>query len=162
MTVTVPIVTTLQQPPVIKTELAAPPVIKTVLEVGQGPAGPPGIPGVGGSAFQLIASVPLSSYMVIAVNGIGQAIYADPTNASHGILQIGISLNSVIAGDLITIARNELLTHLGWNFNVGPIFIGLGGQLVQTLHPSSVFVKAIGWALSPTQILVNPQPSIYF
>lgn len=152
MSITPPIVTTLVQPA----------VLKTTLEVGQGPAGPPGIPGVGGSAFQLTASVPLSSYMVIAVNSSGEAIYANPTNASHGLLQIGISLNSAIAGDPITIARSELVTHSGWTFTPGPVFLGLGGQLVQSVHPSSVFVKVIGWALSATQILVNPQPAIYF
>lgn len=156
------IITTLIQPAVIKTTLVPPGNIATTLVVGQGPAGPPGVPGVGGSALQLVATVPLSSYMAIAVDANGQAIYANPLVAAHGILQLGIGLNSAAAGDLITIARNELVTHLGWTFTPGPVFLGLTGQLVQVIPPSAIFVKVIGWAISQTQILVNPQPPIYF
>lgn len=135
---------------------------------GIGPQGPRGLPGTqgppgigGGSTLMLTSAAPLAAYRALAVDAAGKAIYADAATLSHGLIHLGIGLTTVLADELVGVATNEVVDNPAWSFDVGPVLLGLNGVLVQELPVSAVFSKVVGWALSPTRLLVHQQSAIY-
>ena len=49
----------------------------------------------------------------------------------------------------------------GWAGVPGPVFLGLAGQLTQSLPPGALFSQVIGQAVSPTRVLIDVQPFIH-
>ena len=133
-----------------------------VLEVAaQGPRGPQGIPGpVGGATTVMVGAVPISGHTAVALDSGGLLIYADCTNLAHlGAVQ-GVIANAYGAGDLAVVQTDFDLTHAGWAFATGPVFVGATGALVQTLPMGAVFAQVVGYALAPTRIRIDVQPPI--
>lgn len=71
----------------------------------------------------------------------------------------GITLNAASIGDTILVVRDGIITELTWNWIPDqPIFISTNGVLTQT--PPSLPIRRVGWAMSATQINLDPQPTI--
>lgn len=71
----------------------------------------------------------------------------------------GVSRMATIIGDPIDVVRVGLMEESGWNWTVNqPIFISHQGVLTQTPVPG--VIRRIGWAISPTQINLDPYPII--
>lgn len=126
-----------------------------------GPRGPQGAPGpAGGTAVVTVGATPLSGHTAVAMDAGGLLIYADCTNQTHiGAVQ-GVIANAYGAGDPAVVQTDFDLTHAGWAFATGPVFVGAAGALVQTLPVGAVFAQVVGYALAPTRIRVDVQPPI--
>ena len=133
-----------------------------LVELGeQGPRGIQGIPGpAGGATLVTVGAAPVSGHTAVAMDADGLLIYADCTNPAHiGAVQ-GVIANAYGAGDLAVVQTDFDLTHAGWAFATGPVFVGATGALVQTLPMGAVFAQVVGYALAPTRIRIDVQPPI--
>ena len=136
-------------------------VVQIVEVAEQGPRGIQGIPGpAGGATFVTVGAAPVSGHTAVALGADGLLIYADCTNPAHiGAVQ-GVIANAYGAGDLAVVQTDFDLTHAGWTFATGPVFVGATGALVQTLPMGAVFAQVVGYALAPTRIRIDVQPPI--
>lgn len=136
-------------------------VVQIVKVAEQGPRGIQGIPGpAGGATFVTVGAAPVSGHTAVALGADGLLIYADCTNPAHiGAVQ-GVIANAYGAGDLAVVQTDFDLTHAGWTFATGPVFVGATGALVQTLPMGAVFAQVVGYALAPTRIRIDVQPPI--
>ena len=127
----------------------------------QGPRGPQGIPGpAGGATTVMVGAAPISGHTAVALDSGGLLVYADCTNPAHiGAVQ-GVVGNAYSPGDLAVVQTDFDLTHAGWTFATGPVFVGATGALVQTLPPGAIFAQVVGYALAPTRIRIDVQPPI--
>lgn len=126
-----------------------------------GPRGIQGIPGpAGGATVVTVGADPLSGHTAVALDPSGLLIYADCTNPAHiGAVQ-GVIANAYGAGDPAVVQTSFDLSHAGWAFATGPVFVGAAGALVQALPVGAVFAQVIGYALAPTRIRIDVQPPI--
>ena len=136
-------------------------VVQIVEVAEQGPRGIQGIPGpAGGTTLVTVGAAPVSGHTAVALGADGLLIYADCTNPAHiGAVQ-GVIANAYGAGDLAVVQTDFDLTHAGWTFATGPVFVGATGALVQTLPMGAVFAQVVGYALAPTRIRIDVQPPI--
>ena len=133
-----------------------------VLEAAaQGPRGPQGIPGpVGGATTVMVGAAPISGHTAVALDPGGLLIYADCTNLANLGAVLGVVANAYSPGDLAVVQTDFDLTHAGWAFATGPVFVGATGALVQTLPMGAVCAQVVGYALAPTRIRIDVQPPI--
>lgn len=128
----------------------------------QGPPGPPGPAGApGGALLQITAAVDLGGHLAVAYDASGRLVLASADNAGHALRVAGITTGAAVASAAATVQRNDVLEHAGWAWTPGaPVFLGLAGQLVQSVPPGAVFAQVLGHALTPTRLLINLQPSV--
>ena len=138
-----------------------PPSSSVVVRGVPGPRGIQGIPGpAGGATIVTVGATPLSGHTAVAMDADGLLIYADCTNPTHiGAVQ-GVIANAYGAGDPAVVQTDFDLSHAGWAFATGPVFVGASGALVQALPVGAVFAQVIGYALAPTRIRIDVQPPI--
>lgn len=136
-------------------------VIEIVEVAEQGPRGVQGIPGpAGGATVITVGASPISGHSAVAIGADGTLVYADCTNPAHlGAVQ-GVVGNAYSPGDLAVVQTDFDLVHSGWSFSPGPVLVGAGGALVQSLPPGALFAQVVAYALSPTRIRIDPQPPI--
>ena len=125
-----------------------------------GPPGPPGPPGPKGNAQLVPVAQPISGHSVVAVDASGQLVPADCTNASHCGAVLGVVDRAYSLGESADVKTGFPLPHAGWAWMPGPVFLGLAGQLTQSLPPGALFSQVIGQAVSPTRVLIDVQPFI--
>lgn len=136
-------------------------VVDVVAVAEQGPRGIQGVPGpAGGATLVTVGTVPVSGHAAVALDPAGLLVYADCTNSAHLGAVLGVVANAYSPGDQAEVKTGFDLSHAGWAFAAGPVFVGVGGALVQTLPPGAVFAQVIGYALAPTRIRVDVQPAI--
>lgn len=136
-------------------------VIQIVEVAEQGPRGIQGIPGpAGGATVVTVGATPLSGHTAVALGADGLLIYADCTNPAHLGAVLGVVANAYGAGDSAVVQTDFDLVHSGWSFSPGPVLVGAGGALVQSLPPGALFAQVVAYALSPTRIRIDPQPPI--
>jgi len=63
-------------------------------------------------------------------------------------------------GDDAVVQTGFVLEHSGWSWALGPVLVGLAGQLAQALPPGALFSQVIGEALSATRVLIDINPPI--
>ena len=133
--------------------------IVSVLTVGQGPAGRPGTPGGAGADYTAAAA--LSGHQAVALDAAGQAVYASADNPAHALRVAGITLGAAALGDSIAVQSSGLVEHSGWAFTPdAPVYVGVGGALVQSVPGTAIYAQVIGKALSATRLLVGLQPPV--
>lgn len=90
--------------------------------------------------------------------------YADATDLSHISRAIGITTGAVMAGAAVKVVMLGEMNEVSWTWTVpGLIFLGTNGLLTQTVpvFPSADFQAGLGYAVSPTRMYVDRQPSIH-
>jgi len=82
------------------------------------------------------------------------------TNTAQSLPQYaGVTLVSYTDGQSMKVVRSGLITEGSWSWTPdNPVFIGVNGVLTQT--PSALPMRRIGWAISGTQINLDPFPII--
>lgn len=123
-----------------------------------GPAGPPG----GGGSSVIVtgtAGVALSGHRAVVRQPDGSFVYADNTNPAHLALPIGITNGAAAAGDPVQVVMVGELTEPSWSWTPGPVFLGAGGALTQTV-PSAGFLAQLAAATAATAIYVDRSPSV--
>ncbi len=145
-------------PPSASTLEVVSPILLSLVNTGI--QGPPGL--AAGALAQVPASVALSGHQVIAVNALGEAVYASADDPAQVGKVLGISTSAAIAGALLPVQSKDVLEFAGWSWVPDSVvMLGLNGALVSTLPPGAVFLQVVGRALSATRILVGVQPPIY-
>lgn len=123
--------------------------------------GPTGAPGAAGdSSKSYVAAVSMSGHVAVILNELGQIEPAECRQISHALNIVGITTNAVSALSSTAVTIFGGVTNIGWNFSVGPVYLGLNGQLTQLLPTERVFTKILGFATSQTIINVAIQPAI--
>lgn len=120
-----------------------------------------GPPGPAGGATLVKTATPISGHAVVSLDANGELIYADCTDAAYIGTVLGVTEHAYAQGDDAEVKTAFTLTHAGWSFTPGPVLVGAGGALVQTLPPDAAFAQVIGTALSATVLHINPQPPIF-
>lgn len=110
-----------------------------------------------------IAAVPIAAGAVVALDAAGQAVPADCSVLAHAESIVGVSVAAADAGATVKVRTHELHENSAWQLLPGePVFAGAAGAAVLNVPPSAVFARRVGVALSPTRLLVQLQPPLYF
>lgn len=73
----------------------------------------------------------------------------------------GVTKMAIPMGDPVDVVRTGLMTENGWNWTPNaPIFISANGVITQTVPSVGNPIRRIGWAISSTQINLDPYPII--
>ena len=119
----------------------------------QGPPGPPGP--AGANAVVVVGGAPISGHSVVALDASGYLVCADCTNAAHLGAVLGVVADAYAAGAQAVVQTDFELSHTGWTFAPGPVFVGEAGLLTQSVPAGAVFTQVVGFALSPTRLRVS-------
>lgn len=139
------ITTVIEQPAQITTALQFSSPISTTLVNGQGPSGPPGVQGQPGSAVQSgSAGASLNGHRALAWASAGTLVHASCDNIDHILAVSGVTEVSAVPGEEFQFRSSGTIEFSGWNWQPGPVLVGLNGQLVQVVPPGAVFVQAVG------------------
>lgn len=73
----------------------------------------------------------------------------------------GVTRMATIVGDPINVVRSGLITEPAWTWTPdAPVFIAADGVLTQTQPAAGNPVRRIGWAISATELNLDPYPII--
>lgn len=132
----------------------------------QGPEGPVGPPGpAGGNVIALPAATALGGHRVVRSVGDGMCGYASADNPLHGDDVLGVTLGAVVAGANTNVQVAGEIVEPSWTWTPQePVFLGANGLLTQTppTDPTAAFVLVIGFAASPTRLMLRIEAPIYF
>lgn len=96
----------------------------------------------------------LNAYRAVGYDGMHTQPDVDGLSNYAGVTRMATPI-----GDPVNVVRSGLMTESGWNWTTNqPIFISTNGVITQTV-PIGV-IRRIGWAVSPTQINLDPYPII--
>lgn len=133
------------------------PVTQVIVTEKQGPPGPPG---PAGDASTLSAATTLSGHRVLAVNGDGQAIYAQHTDATALAVQ-GLSAQSGVAGDELVILKSGAMTWPAGGLTTGqPLFLTTDGHMSHT-PPTSGWIRQMAVAVDADTISIDIGPAYW-
>lgn len=125
----------------------APPDVITL-----GIQGPPGA----SAALTVVAAQALGGHKAVIANGDGSVSYADAATAAHIGHVVGVTLGAASASAPIDVRDEGRIDEPSWNWNPAlPLYLGLNGQLTQTLPNTAAFLQIIGVVLAPTSIVVQ-------
>lgn len=129
--------------------------VELVELVTQGPAGPPG------NVAHYAAAATVQGHKAVSVAADGRLVLADAMTPLHLGTVAGVSTNAAMAGEDVAVRTGDLIEHPGWSFAPdAPVFVGAAGALVQAAPPGAAWLQVLGWARSPTTLLVALQPPI--
>lgn len=85
----------------------------------------------------------------------GDLIYADNTVPGDGNRVLGITVGAASAGSSALVQTEGLMEESSWSWTPdAPIYLSTTGLLTQTV-PTSGFVLILGFATSPTQMMIE-------
>lgn len=136
-------------------------VTQVVAVAMQGPPGIQGPPGpAGGAATVTVGASPISGHSAVAIDASGLLVPADVSLSTHRGAILGVVASAYSPGDEAVVQTGYLLEHGGWSWALGPVFVGTAGALTQAPPGNALFAQVIGYAVSPTRIVVDVQPPI--
>lgn len=105
---------------------------------------------------QITALEIINAYRAVGYDGLMTQPDADSLANYAGVTPMSIPI-----GDPVNVVRFGLMTESGWTWTTNaPIFISTNGMLTQTVPSAGNPIRRIGWAISPTQINLDPYPII--
>ena len=105
---------------------------------------------------RIIALEPVGAYRAVGYDG----MYTQPDIDSLATYA-GVTRMATVTGDPINVVRSGLITEGAWNWTPNaPIFIAANGVLTQTQPTAGNPVRRIGWAISATELNLDPYPII--
>lgn len=133
-------------------------VIEEGLQGKPGPRGPTGPPG--GTVIIQTAVVAISGHRVVRAV-VGGVDYATNADAQHADAILGVTVNAADSGEEIRIQASGEITDPSWSFEIGPVFVGAGGLLVQPVPSGAAFIRQIAQAIAPDRLLILNRPPIF-
>lgn len=122
----------------------------------QGPPGPRGPVGPsGGSTFPRTAVRPLSGHRWVYEVDAERVDYASCDDLTSFSMTLGLTLNAAPAGGDTNVTRRDQVSHEGWAWRRGAVFLGLDGQLTQQLPPEAKFSLVVGFSPEPTVLFID-------
>jgi len=102
-----------------------------------------------------IAGENISALKVVRVGDSGNVFTANNINTSSAHKIVGVSVNSAILNETLTVRHTGTLTDVVWNWIIGsPIFFDNNGILTQT-PPSSGFLQQVAIPKTTTTIILK-------
>lgn len=133
--------------------------VETYYAVGGGVQGPPGIPGASTQFEYHPAGQTLGGGRAVTLDPSGNLVYPDTTSANSFVL--GLTTGSVVLGALGEVQITGTYQEPSWAWTVGlPVFVSIDGVLTQT-PPTSGQTLIVGWAATPTKIVIDKQTPIF-
>lgn len=132
----------------------------------QGRPGEKGEPGDGATPTR-IADTALSGHRIVRATGAETCGYASVADAAHADDVLGMTIGAAMAGHMATIIDGTSITEPSWAWTpLEPLFLGFDGLLTQTPptadDSAAQFVLPVGFAQSPTTIMVRIGTAIYY
>jgi hypothetical protein len=104
------------------------------------------------------AASDIGGHICVVSNTSGLATPASTTSKSP---VVGITSGSVAHGAYATLITSGIFTEPSWTWvSDNPLFVGAGGVLTQT-PPSTGYMHVVGYAVSPTTMVVSIQQPIH-
>lgn len=124
------------------------------LEVGTSSGGGQTGTSTGTLDVAIVAAEVLNAYSAVGYDGL------KTTNTVVSLSNYaGVSRYALTNGEAASVVRSGLLTDGNWNWTPdSPVFISDVGMLTQTAPTGAV--RRIGWAVSSTQLNLDPYPII--
>lgn len=98
----------------------------------------------------------INAYRAVGYDGLMTQMDANSLSNYAGVTPMAIPI-----GDPVNVVRSGLMTEGGWAWTPNaPIFISANGVLTQTVPSAGNPIRRIGWAISATQINLDPYPII--
>ena len=98
----------------------------------------------------------VGAYRAIGYNGLYTQPTVDSLSGYAGVTKVAVS-----SGNTANVVRAGLMTEGGWSWTPNaPVFIGADGVLTQTPPTFGNPVRRIAWAISATQLNLDPYPII--
>lgn len=131
-------------------------VVETTVRVEgvPGPRGPLGPAGPSAGGLVLTAAGALGGHRLVVAEGAGLAGYADSGNPAHVGKLLGMTAGAAADGAPVTIIQVGEIVEPSWNWNPGPVYLGISGVPTQT-RPSSGFLQEIGVATGATRLVMD-------
>ena len=108
------------------------------------------------------AGASISGHKVVRSLFGNKVIHADKNTLSDAVNILGISTNSAIVSDPVSVVTSGKIEEVTWSWIVdSPIYLGNNGTLTQIM-PTTGFLLIMGVATSPTSMLVNIKQAIAF
>lgn len=154
-------------PPALPVVTSAPPAVGSVhvLPV-PGPRGVPGPSGDVAGQVQIVgqAGAALSGHRVVTRRADGLITYASNDDPELVAAPLWLTNGAAADGDDVTVVTFGLVEESSWAWTAGvPLYLGADGVLTQSLPTSAggaVFLVQVGYAIDPTTVFFNRQPSI--
>ena len=113
------------------------------------------------TSLRYVANGAISGHRVIRCDSTGKAAYADSNTTAHANSVIGISTNAAVNGDIVNVQFSGEVEEPSWNWTPNmPVFDGVNGTLTQT-SPTQGFSLVVGFAVTPTKIVVGIKQPIF-
>jgi hypothetical protein len=111
----------------------------------------------GNTTLLVTAARDIDPHICVSADATGAIVPASTTSKSP---VIGITSGSVSHGAYATIITSGIFTDSSWTWVAdNPLFVGDGGILTQT-PPSTGYMHVVGYAVSPTTVVVGIQQPI--
>lgn len=148
-------------PPVLPQVTTAPPSSELVVVPVVGPRGPAGPAGDQSGTLlftRQAASGSLGGHRVVRPNPDGSISYAGNDQAGDLGAPLWLTLQ---AGPEVQVCAFGSVDEPSWSWAVGPLYLGTGGQLTQTVPtPPALFLTVVGYATGPNSVFIEPSPPI--
>jgi hypothetical protein len=113
---------------------------------------------------QCVVAQNTSGHRLLVPDADGLAVYADPTDLDHVSKSIWMSVSSWTDGWTARLVSQGKVEESTWNWTPGQsIWLGLDGQLTQTIPPEAAFIRRVAEVIDPTTIEFRPsQPIVVY
>lgn len=102
----------------------------------------------------ITSAMALGLFRAVTFSGIYCEPDIDSLSEYAGVTTVAVGL-----GETTKVVKSGLITEGSWSWTPNaPIFVGTLGVLTQT--PGALPIRRIGWAISATQIILDPFPII--
>lgn len=116
------------------------------------PSLPPGLADSDLTVERLTATT-LSGHSCVTTDDIGALVYADCSDTSQVSRPFWMTTGAWSSGVLAQVLIEGVVTEPSWNWIVGnPIWLGLNGQLTQSIPPEAVFIRQLAEVIEPNTI----------
>lgn len=119
------------------------------------------------NSIQRLADADMSGHRIVRATGADTCGYASVADAAHADDVLGLTIGAALTGQMATIIDGTSITELSWAWTpLEPLFLGFDGLLTQTpptaYDSAAQFVLPVGFAQSPTTIMVRIGTAIYY
>lgn len=105
---------------------------------------------------QITAQEVVNAYRAVGYDGFLTQPDADSLANYAGITRV-----ATVIGDPIRVVRSGLMIENAWNWTPNaPVFISINGVITQTQPTAGNPIRRIGWAISATELNLDPYPII--
>lgn len=129
--------------------------LQALLAMGGGTV--PG-PGTDSQQLQFMAEATLSGHRLVMLADSGRVAYASNAQLGHAGLVLGMTTGAAMTGAAVNVHRSGPFTEPSWSWTPdAPLFLGADGLFTQEppQYPAAAFSLVVGFALTPTKILVG-------